>query len=677
MTFSDATLLLVALIAVVLPGAALLFALGVRRLLWTVGLAPAASVGVATIVGMVCGLVGLPYGGWALGAAVVVLLVVAAVRAREAVEGRGLPRVRGRVGPIAAGGAVLLLAVLYGLRTWMSGMGGTLTSIPQEHDTILHTELVAYIMRTGRGAAWQLLPVDLLSGSPVSYYPSGMHLLAAATGDVVGGPIAGLNAVTVVLLGVCLVLSAAALTFVAAKQARLGVPASLTAAGIAGLVAVGLNAPTITFATQGGLLPNAAALCLAPGVIAVLLDLRERDWSAAVAIAVGCLGLLALHPSAAMTVGLTLVVWWIGRAFDRGGLALLRAQAAPTAVAVAVAGVLAAPLLILLTTVSTRTASFPPDVGAVPLSVALKQTLALPFTGYLPEYNGQWQVAALALTALGVAAVLVSRRALGPMVAAAVWALITIGMWVSPGTGPDAVITGFYYNSILRVRSHVDLLVPVLAGLGVVITSVIVVRGLRRVSSGRFARRPVHLVVALSVVVAAVYALVPGLSYLRVSAHYLASRYGAPDLNRVGPHDQDGFDFLDGRVKPGERVMNSANDGSTYLYVEKGIPVVNTIALGFAQAPYTYQLLERFDTYPTDAEIREEVVDLNITWVYVDTDPPTIGASGSPENWAGGGGFTSAPGLDSLDGLPGLTEEFRSGPVRVYRLDLDEVKEMG
>jgi hypothetical protein len=62
-----------------------------------------------------------------------------------------------------------------------------------------------------------------------------------------------------------------------------------------------------------------------------------------------------------------------------------------------------------------------------------------------------------------------------------------------------------------------------------------------------------------------------------------------------------------------------------------------------------------------------------VRWVYVDTDTPAIGSAGSPENWAGPDGFRLAPGLRDLNGLPGLTEAFRSGSVTVYALDLGAV----
>jgi len=681
MTGVEVGTLLAASAVVLLPGVSVLAMLGVRRALWLAGLSPVVSVGVATVVGMVCGLLGLSFGVVPLGVATALAAAVGVLRwaraRRSAAPARRRRTARSAVSS-AAGLLVLLVGVAYAVRTWMLGMAGDLSKVPQEHDTIVHSELVAYIMNTGRGAPWQLLPIDFLSNGPVHFYPSGMHLLSAAVGELTGDPIRGLNGVTVLLLGVCAALSTAALAFVAARRARLGAPAALLAAGFGALVAVGLNAPTITLTAQGGVLPNAAALVLTPGFAAVLLSVRRRDWSGAVAVAIGFTGLVALHPSAVMSVGVTVVAWWLGELMSRGGLARLRGQLAPLAVAGGLAALVAAPLLVQLVGQSGKTSGFPADVPAAPLATALGQTLSLPLTGYLPQYEGRAQVAAFLLAVVGALVLLTTRRALGLLTATAAWVAITVGMWISPGSGFESAITAFFYNAMLRIRSHVYLLVPVLVGVGVVLACCLVAARLRRTRPLRGRATPaLALATAFALVVAAGYALAPARGYLEVNAHYLGTRYGDPDLLRVDRDDFAAFDFLAGRVGPGERVMNSANDGSTYLYVEKGIPVVNTIAMGFERAPYTYQLLQRFNRYPTDDGIRELVLDLDITWVYVDGAPPPIGAAGSPENWAGNGLFTFAPGLADLAGLPGLTEEFRSGEVRVYRLDRAVVEQLG
>ncbi|GAA0240033.1 hypothetical protein GCM10010492_43980 [Saccharothrix mutabilis subsp. mutabilis] len=670
----EAATLLAALAVVLSPGAALVAAVGVRRPVWFAGLAPAASVGVATLVGMACALLGVRYGIVPLAVATALLLVVAVVVHRR----RPRPRPRLRGAAVLAGPLVALAGIALGLRTWLSGLAGDLSTPPQEHDTIVHSELVAYIARTGRGAVWQLLPVDLLDGAPVSFYPSGMHLLSATTGDLTGGPVRGLNGVTVVLLVLGLALSVAALAATAARRARLGVPATLMAAGVAVLVAVGMQAPTITLAAQGGILPNAASLALAPGFVAALLTLRRGDRLAALPVAVAAVGLVALHPSAVMTVGVTLVAWWIGDLATRGGLARLRGQVVPLALVGGLTVLLGAPLLAqLVGQTATRTAAFAPDVSATTLPSALRHTLALPLTGYLPQYQDRVQFAVVVLAAVAAVVLLATRRALGLLTALAAWAAVSVAMLVSPGSGPEALVTGFFYNSFVRVRTHVHLLVPTLVGVGLLVLASLVAARLRRLGPVRRGPLPAPAVAAVLVLLGATaYAVGPSRGYADVNAHYLASRYGHPDIDRVGADDRAAFDFLNGRVGPGERVMNSANDGSTYLYVDKGIPVVNTVAMGFERAPYTYRLLQRFNQYPNDREIRRLVLELHITWVYVDAAPPAIWASGSPGNWAGTGVFTTAPGLTALAGLPGLTEEFRSGQVRVYRLDRATVEHL-
>ena len=88
-----------------------------------------------------------------------------------------------------------------------------------------------------------------------------------------------------------------------------------------------------------------------------------------------------------------------------------------------------------------------------------------------------------------------------------------------------------------------------------------------------------------------------------------------------------------GHVRPGQRILNSANDGSTILYTEYGLPVVNLATLGSATAPYTYQLLGGFRDYPTDPTVRRDLLDLHVDWLYVDDQAPAIGVGGAPFAW--------------------------------------------
>jgi len=258
------------------------------------------------------------------------------------------------------------------------------------------------------------------------------------------------------------------------------------------------------------------------------------------------------------------------------------------------------------------------------------------------------------------------RRWFGPVTAWAAWSLVTIGAFLSPGSGPASLITGFFYNAQLRVWSHVSLLAPVLAALGVVLTASRCAVWLRRRCPV-----PVRSAAALLVVLAWLgYLVGPAWRYAHTNVTAVASRYLTPDFVRVNADDQRAISWLAGHVRPGQRVLNSANDGSTYLYVERGVPVLNVNTLGVQGVPYTYRLLESFRSYPNDSQLRAVLLRYNVAWVYVDSRAPTIGSAGSPEGWAGTAGFSLAPGLADLAGLPGLVPVFTSGTVTVYSLDL-------
>ena len=224
---TDAVVLAIAVAVAYLPGLVLLAALSVPPGLLMVALAPAASVAVAGVVAVLVAPVGLPYGPVALlvGTITIGVAAVALRRARgRRAETRDSPGTnaqlaRGRA-PLVVGSAMVAVGAAYAAWAWLMGIG-PLATRPQEHDMIMHVLQTAYVTRTGRGAPWQLAPVDLLTGTPTWFYPSGVHLLAAATAGLVGGAVVpALNAQTVVLLGVAGCPGAAALGRAAARCAR-------------------------------------------------------------------------------------------------------------------------------------------------------------------------------------------------------------------------------------------------------------------------------------------------------------------------------------------------------------------------------------------------------------------------------------------------------------------------
>jgi hypothetical protein len=666
----DVLVLAAALLVTGLPGIVLLLALGVRRPVVLLAAGPGVSVVVAGFVAIVSALVGVRFGAVGVGAAVGALVVAVVL------SGRGARRLtRPWAAPVAGslGAAMILTGVGFAAWSWLTGLGGISTP-PQEHDMIIHAMQTAYIARSGVAAPWLLVPADVLSGGPVSFYPSGFHLLAALTAGLTGDIVASINAVTVVLLAIVGPTGVAALTIVAARDLRLGRGTAVLAGGIAALVLAGSYRPGFHLMHDGGIVGNAAALSMVPGAVAALLALPALRRTAAAGPGLAAGGAVWVHPSASMSIGLTVLSWWAGQVMASEGRHRLRELPVPLAITAAVGLVAVLPAVLPGIVTAGRTGAFPPDTGPTSFRDAVGSTFSYPIAGWLDQAQSQSQVWMAVLTVVGAAAVLALRRGSGAVLAWVVWSVVLIGAWLSPAEGFEAPITGFFYNAMLRTWSHVSLVGPVLAGLGVVLVAnrlaLVVRRRAARVSP------PARLVAPVLVIASfLVYALGPAVEYARTNEEAVATRYRTPDFVRVGPDDRAAIDFLAARVTPGERVFNSPNDGSTYLYVLRGVPVVNVYTLGLPGVPYSYELLEDFREYPTDESVREQLRELNVRWVYVDSSAPGIGSNGSPEGWAGSEGFSLAPGLAELEGLPGLVPEFTSGSVTVYSLDLDAVDE--
>jgi hypothetical protein len=291
------------------------------------------------------------------------------------------------------------------------------------------------------------------------------------------------------------------------------------------------------------------------------------------------------------------------------------------------------------------------------------------------------------LLVVGVGTALALGRALPLVVAWATWVVIVLLAYRNP-TGLTAPILGFFYNSAGRVQCHIGLFAPALATLGAfglliaLLMAASAVRlpasvGSGGVGSGRLAPRLLGGVGVLALLLATLgYLAGPTDKYLNTTADALAQRWSRPQLYRVDEEDIAAADWLKTRVKPGQRIMNSPNDGSTYLYVHDNLPVVNISTLGVPGFPYTYDLMRGFRYLDIDPRIRHWVLELNIAWVYVDSRAPIIGANGAPGNWTGGGVMTTVPGLNGLDDTPGLILAHVVGSVRVYKVDLDRIRMM-
>lgn len=673
---ADALALFVAVLVCALPGCLVLAALGVRQPSMYVALAVPVSVATAAVCAVAAAVVGLDFGVGLVLAVVFLAAIVGAARLIHECRRPGLCRTRKNRRhklPYLLGSILTLFGCGVGVWTWLRALGGSFSTVPQEHDTIIHLLLTSYISRSGSGAPWQVLPLDVMTGQPVEFYPAGMHLLAALTADIIGDSVVALNAVSIVLLAISLSISAASLTFAAARQLQLSVIIAATSAGVAALAASSLYRPTFQLAHDGGALPNAAALAMTPGVVAAFLMLSAASKQAAVGVGLACVGIVWVHPSAAVSVGVTVLAWWCGDLVTRRGRSALRQLLMPLGVVAVIAGTLLVPLLWASAAAAESTEAFPADIPPVGLSGAVGSTLGLAYGGYLDPERVTGQLWAAVLTLLGIAVILILRRGFGIVTAWSAWVAITIAYFLSPSSGLETIVTGYFYKAMVRVWSHVSILVPPLVGIALAVLAALIAIAIKRSwAQARVLRSPpiTLITAAIAAVMFAGYAVGPTEAYSEKNSTALASRYADPAFLRVGPDDRAAADWLANKIGPGERVLNSANDGSIILYVEYGIPIVNVSTLGVSDLPYTFMLLEMFNQYPDDADIRKLLRDLQVRWVYVDSAAPTIGAARSPEGWAGDS-FSVAPGLSNLDGLPGLDEVFESGTVSIYRLNLD------
>jgi len=556
----------------------------------------------------------------------------------------------------------------------------------QDHDSIHHQVLTAYIQFTGRAAPWQVIPGDVLTGASPHPYPAGLHRLAALVGAAAGDPVSGLNATLIVLCAIAWTLGAAALTAAVLRTANAAPCWQLAGAGVTALLAAEAYRPVMQYVRDNGVMANAVALALTPGVVAVLLSLRRAVSGATILAGLACAGVVAVHPSSVVSVGITTVAVILGqltsRTFRRALPDVLRALL-PTG---AVAAVFAIPTALGALGAAAGTSQYPPTESGVPIARSLGHIVAVPYGGFLDPSDQLNQPVLLVLVCLGLAGTLLLRRGIGITLAWAAWVVISALMYADPLKPPIAFVGAFFYNSASRVVAHVGILVPGLGAFGVLSVAVGARAGAAaaaRVLSARRAgtrRKPVGnglpALVAAGVLtlICLGYALVPSAADATRNAAALGDRWSTPEFDRVNEHDRAAAQFLADNVRPGQRVMNSANDGSTYAYVKYRVPVVNISTLGSDGQPYTYELLESFNTLETNQAIRSEVVDLNIAWVYVDLGAPVIGSPYTPANWYKDPLFVLAPGLNGLATVPELSLAFASGEVSVYRVDLARLR---
>jgi hypothetical protein len=268
------------------------------------------------------------------------------------------------------------------------------------------------------------------------------------------------------------------------------------------------------------------------------------------------------------------------------------------------------------------------------------------------------------LSIVGLAACLLMRRNMPVAVAFAVWAGFLTAFLTDVPWAPVRAVSGLYYNSYSRISGGLALFEWLAGGLAVAA----VVELLTWLARQGAPTRPLRAVLP-TLAGAAVVALVAVvcLPYARHDVDVIALRYQNPHYNRVDKYDLQAAAFVAKRIRDGERVMNNANDGSSYGYVIYNLRLVVNHSLGSSAAPYMSELLQRFNRLNEDDDIHDLVCRLNITWAIVDDVAPKVGAPTA--GWVTGGQYSVAPGLKHPELVPGITKAARFGHVSVYVVD--------
>jgi hypothetical protein len=679
---SEAVRLAVGVLVVLVPGFAILLVAGVRERLWYAGLSAPLTTGFVLLVSLFTGVTGIRFGLLTtLVALAAVLLVLGGVRllvrrrrpAPEPVppaEDERLRALTGTPGRIAqvAGLLIALAGVGLGVRMWHQGLGSWQTPT-QEHDTVTHAVLTAFTHFTGQAAPWQVLPIDVVHDTAVQFYPPGFTDICALLTDIFGDTMLSLNLTTVAFMVVVLPLSVAAFTAAVLRHGRVGRGWVELGAGVAAFVSVQLYRPGIAFAHDGGVLPNAAAMALTPGLVAVMLVIGKRHWGRAVLVGVAAAGAFNLHPSALTSVALTTVAAMIGLLFTRAGrLAFVRALL-PLVLAGVVAVVLVIPdVLALLRLGGGTVVDAPATIRGAPLGASFEYLARLPYGGYFDPSGTLGQLTLGVLGLAGALLAVLSRRSWTLVTAWLFWAAVVVSFHNSPNSGFGAMIGRYYYRVANRLDTHVYLMIPPLVGVGFVVAGLVVATA--RARNPIPARARPLVAAGLVVVVLGVLTVTTFRGYMNTGALSLSQRYAAPQFVRYDNADDAAAAWLHEHAAPGETILNNANDGSTLLYVDYDLPILNIVPDGHSPIGDNVTLLAKFNDFPDDPQVQNILRHKNVRWVYVDSVAPTVGTDG--HHWTGKYTYSLAPGLSDLSGLPGLTKTFTSGTVSVYRLDLPQ-----
>ncbi len=645
---SGVVLLLANLFVLFGPGALVCIA---ARLPWwsAIAAAPLVTYGLIAILAPVVAGFGWAWSPVWLGAATIIgVLVVVAVRVaftQTAIRRTEQPAAeisqehdvgRSRLGELAIVGGIVVGAIIGGL-TGLRAMGD-LDRVNQHWDAIFHANAVRFIMDTGNADPSALRAINDYEATSF-FYPNSYHVMAATVGQLTDATMpALLNSQFLFLAGIT---GLGLAVLVRRFGAGIGLAASVPV-----LLATFAAFPN-DLLDWGPLLPYATGLALVPAFLVVLTDLvRERNPTTFLIVACASVGLLGVHPGAAVTAAVFALAFFAFR--WRRQPALVKSDAIVLAIVGAVA--LAVGFRYAVGSLSARTSAVGdwPVVGTP--GAQLGQLLTTNQGNKYPQY---WLLLFMILGLFRLRRL----RELSWFLAAGVAFCALFVMASSYEGSLVGALTGPWWNDRWRLSAVVGIVMAVLAAHGVVTAAELLTAGFRRIRRRTELPRLSLLAAVLAVLVA--FGVLSEGFYIDANAERMSIAYR--QSRTVSAEEDAGMRVLAGLVQQGERVMNDPLDGSALMYALYDIsPMFGHVVLPESipdMGPDQRRLLGDFHCLDTDPAVQDLVRSYNIRYVFLGNDYVV------PR-------FTRVSGLEGLILVDALTRVYSEDGVSIYRVEL-------
>ena len=565
------------------PGLLLLAAARVRASSMAVAVVP---VGVLALgwVGILFRFFGVRFDPASVAATLIVAAAVMAGvawwRARNA-HRNGFDAVR-RVGcdPIVrAAAAGCATASLITTAMWAS-TPGWLSRPGQYVDSFWHAYVIGLVRFRGLADPWSLVPIDPVSSGPRVYYPYGLHL--------VGGLVAwGTDAARAL----------AAVQFLAAAVvAPIGV--AVLARTVLGRRPVAVAAAPIMVSLVGvwqvrlGPIPAyQLGIACAPGMLAMLLRATTSRRSAVLAgIAAG--GLWLIQPAATILFAIPWVLCWCWPPAAAARWAVYRTRLRSSSLVVLTAAAVALPWLVSAAGVGASV------VGAVrPGGLRFTTAVANALLLTLNRLASPWLTVGLFLIGLAL-----SLRGRLPrwLSAAYLVACALFGLSASSNFGFRAFLVAPWVGDWWRILPLVAVLSALLAA-GALDWLLVLARDRKRKLAGG--------ALAACLLVITTWHVAP-------SQRDVTAGLRRPTV--VLDQDVATYRWLNGRIYPGQRVLNCWSDGSAWMYGLFGVPVVDPYLVTLPRDPGLRYVMGHLGELGDNAELDRLVLSRNIRYAIVE-----------------------------------------------------------